>query len=558
MIRKLGCCTVLLAMAAAPVLAQAQAGDPPSRVARLNFKSGSVSFRPGSVEDWTEASLNYPLTIGDRLWTQPGARAELHAGSTAIRMASETALAFLNLDDRTVQLSLTEGTIDVHILGLMAGESFEVDTPNAAVSLIQPGDYHVDSHSDSNLTVVATLIGTANVTAGGSTIAVYPRQSARITGLDQTTQETGPAPPPNEFDQWCAARDAREAQSQSVRYVSRETIGYEDLDQYGSWRMMPPYGMVWVPGGVPPGWAPYHNGHWAWVEPWGWTWIDEAPWGFAPFHYGRWAYAGFWFWIPGTMAPRPVYAPALVAFVGGPGFGVSAAFGVGGGVAWFALGPGEAYRPVYRVSPLYVQQMNGVANIDVVNVRYVNREVPGAVIAVPQAAFVGARPVAGAAVAVDARELAQGRVIGAAPLVAPRRESVLADAQQRRVGGPPARFADRAVVARIAPPPPPVSFAAKQQALEANQGRPLDAAAVDNLRRSAPQAAPMVRTMQVAPGALRPAEQPRIDRPAPAAAPNPPQTRPAAPAPKPPAAAKPPAPARPPAKKPAEKKKEDK
>jgi hypothetical protein len=568
MIRKLGYCTLLLAMAAAPVLAQAQAGDPPSRVARLNFKTGSVSFRPGSVEDWTEASLNYPLTTGDHLWTQPGARAELHAGSTAIRMASETALAFLNLDDRAVQLSLTEGTIDVRILALAPGENFEVDTPNAAISLIQPGDYHVDSHSDANLTVVATLIGTANVTAGGSTIAVLPRQSARITGLDQTTQETGPAPPPNEFDQWCAARDAREAQSQSVRYVSRETIGYEDLDQYGTWRMMQPYGMVWVPMNVPPGWAPYHNGHWAWVEPWGWTWVDDAPWGFAPFHYGRWAYAGFWFWIPGTMAPRPVYAPALVAFVGGPGFGVSAAFGVGGGVAWFALGPGELYRPVYAVSPVYMQAVNvryGVVNVNVVNVNYVNRGVPGAVIAVPQAAFAGARPVAGVAVAVDARELAQARVIGAAPPVAPHRESVLADPEQRRVGGPPARFADRAVVARMTPPPPPVSFAAKQHVLEANQGRPLDAAAVDNLRRSAPPPSPMVRTMQVAPGALRPAaqtapsdrppaartaEQPRDQRPA--AAPAPPPARPAAAPPKAQPAAKPPA------KKPPEKRKEDK
>src|ERR1019366_4804757 len=179
----------------------------------------------------------------------------------------------------------------------------------------------------------------------------------------------------------------------------------------------------------------------AWVEPWGWTWIDDAPWGFAPFHYGRWAYAGGWYWIPGTLAPRPVYAPALVAFVGGPGFGVSAAFGAGGAVAWFPLAPGEVSRPGYRVSQTYVRQVNithvSVTNIDVVNVGYVNRDVRGAVTAVPREAFVQARP---------------------------------------------------------APPPPPVSFGAKQQALEASQGRPLDAGALNNLRRSAPPANPMVRT----------------------------------------------------------------
>src|ERR1019366_6275838 len=112
----------------------------------------------------------------------------------------------------------------------------------------------------------------------------------------------------------------------------------------------------------------------------------------------------------------------------------------------------------------------------------------------------------------DAREIAQGQVVGAAPLVAPRRESVLANPEQRSMSGPPARFADRAVMVRTAPPPPPVSFGAKQQALEASQGRPLDAGALDNLRRSAPPANPMVRTMQVAPGSLRqptPAATPR-------------------------------------------------
>jgi hypothetical protein len=561
MIRKPGFCTLLLAMAAAPVLAQAQPQDPPSRVARLSFKSGSVSFRPGTVEDWTEASLNYPLTTGDHLWTQTGARAELHAGSSAIRMASETALAILNLDDLTTQLSVTEGTVEIHIPALAPGEIFEVDTPNAAISLVQPGDYHIDSHSDTNLTTAAVLAGQAEVVAGGATYPVYPRQSAGVTGIDQVTEQTGPAPMPNEFDQWCAQRDRRETQSQSVRYVPRDMIGYEDLDEYGTWRPMPPYGMVWVPLNVPPGWAPYHSGHWAWVDPWGWTWIDDAPWGFAPFHYGRWAFNGVWFWIPGTMAPRPVYAPALVAFVGGPGFGMSAAFGVGGGVAWFALGPGELFRPVYAVSPVYMQAVNvryGVVNVNVVNVNYVNRGVPGAVIAVPQAAFVGARPVASAAVVVNERELAQARVIGAAPAVAPSRMSVLANPEGRVVAAPPARFADRPVVARTQPPAPPVSFAARQQALAANPGRPVDAATLNNLRRSNPPAAPMVRTTQVAPGALRPpaaapSDRPPAARPAPAAA-QAPQARPAAAPPAPKPAAKPPA------KKPPEKdkKKEDK
>ena len=171
-----------------------------------------------------------------------------------------------------------------------------------------------------------------------------------------------------------------------MRYVSRETIGYEDLDQYGVWRQVPPYGWVWAPAGMAAGWAPYRYGHWVWVDPWGWTWIDDAPWGFAPFHYGRWAFAGGagWVWVPGAMAARPVYAPALVAFVGVGGVGMA---------AWFPLGPGEVYRP----GP---------------NVRYVNQGVVGAVTVVPHDAFVGARPVARAMVIVPQREIVQAQVVG--------------------------------------------------------------------------------------------------------------------------------------------------
>src|SRR5262249_4103838 len=115
-----------------PILAAAvfaQDSDPPSRVARLSYQSGSVSYRPGAVEEWAAASVNYPLTTGDHLWTDAGAQAEMHVGGNAVRMSSETALAFLNLDDRTVQISVTQGSVQIHLRGLEPDETFEVDTP---------------------------------------------------------------------------------------------------------------------------------------------------------------------------------------------------------------------------------------------------------------------------------------------------------------------------------------------------------------------------------------------------------------------------------------------
>jgi hypothetical protein len=512
----------------------AQDADPPSRVARLNYVSGPVSFRPGSVDEWTAATLNYPLTTGDHLWADAGARAEMHIGSTAIRMDSTTAMSILALDDAVAQISLTEGTIDVRLRYMVEGDTFEVDTPNAAIVLRRAGDYRISTRGDENLTMAAAKAGEASVRAGDTEFPLLSGQSAQLAGQDTVTEEMGSVPAPDDFDVWCQTRDRREAGMVSARYVPRETIGYEDLDQYGVWRMDARYGWVWVPQGLPAGWAPYHYGHWAWVEPWGWTWIDDAPWGFAPFHYGRWAFADAgWVWLPGSMDAavgmvrmRPVYAPALVVFVGGGEFGVGAALGGGAGMAaWFPLGPGEVYRPAYRVSAAYVNNINIVSvrnvtvigSVDVVNVRYANQAVPGAMMVVPHDAFVSSRRVSEVAVVVPREQIVRARVIGSTAPMAPVRESVLG----RPSGGavvrvPPQSLAARQVVVSHQPPPPPVRFADKERALQSNGGRPLDAGQANSLRRSAPDRNPMVRTPNppAGGGARRPeAVRPEVNRP---------------------------------------------
>jgi hypothetical protein len=507
----------VLLVLAAPALAQP--GDPPARVARLNYETGPVSFRPGAVEDWTPAVPNYPLTAGDHLWTDFGGQAEMHVGSTAIRMKEQTALSLLNLDDRTVQLSLTQGTIHLRIRNLREDEIFEVDTPNASLALLRPGEYRIQTDGDSAVTTVALPGGEVEVTAGGTAFPVRARQSAQIIGPDGRSYNLVDMPPPDAFDRWCEDRDRREEQVQSVRYVPREMIGYEDLDQYGAWRSVPPYGWVWTPTTVVAGWAPYRYGHWVWVSPWGWTWVDDAPWGFAPFHYGRWAFAdGVWLWVPGRVVERPIYAPALVAFVGGPRFSLSVSIGGGNGVAWFPLGPGEVYRPAYHVSEVYVRNVNvthvnvtniNVTNVNVTNVRYVNQSVQGAVTAVPQQAFVSARPVGQVATVVSARDAAQAQVVGTTAAVSPRPESIVRrPANVSAVSRPPAQIVERPVAVRTAPPPPPVSFRAQQQALEANPGQPLDANTLGNLRGTAGATPNAPRYRTVNPGNVTSAPPP--------------------------------------------------
>jgi hypothetical protein len=247
----------------------------------------------------------------------------------------------------------------------------------------------------------------------------------------------------DDWETWAEGRDRREDGSVSLRYVSPELVGFEDLDDYGTWQVDATLGPMWVPA-VAAGWSPYRFGSWAWVGPWGWTWVDESPWGFAPFHYGRWAFRrGAWGWFPGARVEFPVYAPALVAFVGGSGFDLSLDFGVGGGLAWFPLAPGEVFVPHYRVSPTYIRDVNitsvrvrdiDPSRIDVTKVRYANRSVPGAVTAVSRETFLAGAPVAKAAVRVPPSAVAKATVVGTTAPLAPWKKSAVPHASRTTAG----------------------------------------------------------------------------------------------------------------------------
>jgi hypothetical protein len=482
--------------------------DPPGRVGRLNYMDGPVSFQPAGVNDWVDASVNRPLIPGDNIWVGDRGRTELHVGSTALRLDANTAFQFLNLDDQTVQIRLSEGTLTVRMRNLAQNQVFEIDTPNVAFNLTGPGEYRIDANPDSQTTVITVRNGQGDVTGGGEAFPVYARQRVIVSGYDQITYNLAAAPQADPWDQWCSSRDRREDQSLSARYVSREVAGYDDLDQYGRWDNQPGYGSVWMPNSVAAGWAPYHDGHWAWIAPWGWTWVDDAPWGFAPYHYGRWAsFNGRWGWIPGPYDATPVYAPALVAWIGGgrggSGFSFSFSIGTVAAVAWFPLGPREPYFPSYQASRGYFTRVNNTNtvinnttinnyydssrnNAPVTNIQYANRNVQNGVTAVPQDTFSRGRRVTQDARAVPAAQLGSVQTFGA-PSIAPQRESVLgarADTASR-AARPPANVLSRPVVARTAPPPAPVPFDRQQPALARNPGRPLPTADVQQIRQGA-------------------------------------------------------------------------
>jgi hypothetical protein len=468
--------------------------DPPGRVARLNYIQGSVSLQPAGTQDWIDANPNRPLTTGDNLWADQDSRGELHVGSSVLRLSGQTGVSFLNVNDQITQLQLAQGSLYVRVRQLDEGEAFEIDTPNLAFSILRPGQYRVDVDPNGGSTMISVWGGSGSVTGGGQAFTLNPGQQFAFSGTDQLTYDAQPLGGRDDFDNWCASRDQREDQSASARYVSRDVIGYNDLDDYGSWSNDPQYGAVWIPSSVAVGWAPYHYGHWVFVAPWGWTWVEDEPWGFAPFHYGRWAvFGGRWGWVPGPVAVgvafggpvvRPMYAPALVGFVGGGGFSFSIAIGGGAGVAWFPLGPRDVWVPAYRCSPVYVQHVN-VYNTRVVNVTqvttvynnvYVNHDRANytysnnvrAVTAVDRDTFVNGRPVGRASVQISQDQIQHPRVMQQTAMQPTQRSAFGGQANARAL--PPASLANRRVVTNHAPAPNVVPIGHTQPLGRGNNG----------------------------------------------------------------------------------------
>ena len=445
-----------------PLTAQTDSSDPPDRTARLSYMEGAVSFEPAGEDNWSQAALNYPLTSGDRLWTDKDARAELETGNVAIRMSAQTDLTTTSLADQLIQLGLAQGTLRIRSFDMQPGHEIEVDTPNAALTIVRLGDYRVDTFPDESVTLVTVNNGEVQITGNGLNQTVSSGQAVKLTGTNPVAVNAVAMPPVDSFDQWCSSRDQKYLNAQSRQYVSPYVPGYYDLDPYGSWEVVAAYGPVWYPAGLPGGWCPYRYGRWVWVEPWGWTWLGQEAWGFAPYHYGRWVQIGpRWGWLPGPIVVAPVYAPAFVAFVGGAGFSIG--FGVGGVAAWFPLGPGEPFYPWYHHSDVYFRQINvtNVRNINITNINVTNinnvhyRYQTVAATAVSSNAFRNSEPVARNMVKVDPQQFARAQVIPH-PEINPTPRAIAAGTA---VTHPPVPARRPAIVQHAAVPPgrPPVN-----------------------------------------------------------------------------------------------------
>lgn len=353
------------------------ADDPPTRVGRVSFLNGTVSFHTADQDQWSAASLNYPIIAGNSFWTEPASRAELEIGPVGLRMDGSTEADVTTLDEHTTEISVPQGHLAVHLAARPEGETYRILTPRGSVELSQAGDYEIDAGAERAPTRIVVTQGSAALAVAGAPVDLHPGDMAVVTGSDPgdytieaaqkiaDTEWSRPqlAEAPTASSELPAPEQAVPQAAPQQQVLPPTVTGAQDLDRYGRWQQSPQYGQVWYPNQVASDWAPYRDGHWAWVAPWGWTWIDDEPWGFAPFHYGRWASIdGSWAWVPdgisygGPAYVEPIYAPALVAFVGGAAWGAS--IGFGSAVGWIPLGPGERFHPGYHVSSRYDERVN--------------------------------------------------------------------------------------------------------------------------------------------------------------------------------------------------------
>jgi hypothetical protein len=349
--------STLLAALLALAAGATQAQDPPGRVGRLAHTEGAVSVYTDPEFGWEPAYVNTPITSENSVWTDQDSRAEVRVGPMAIRLDETTQLDVAALDDGGLHATLVRGAVNVRVRHFLPNDRIEIDTPQARFVLLAEGRYRIDAdpeRGDSRLTVFS---GRAALQGGRGQVAVGVGSSVVVWGEGRSSyamQRAFTTP----FDTWASSLDSRWVERASTQYVSTSMTGYEDLDRYGQWIQEPDYGPLWVPTRVASSWVPYRDGHWAWVRPWGWTWVDDQPWGYAPFHYGRWVYVrDRWAWYPGQRVEHPVWAPALVAWVGGANFsvGVRTSSPV---VGWYPLSPFETYRPWYRANTTYVNNIN--------------------------------------------------------------------------------------------------------------------------------------------------------------------------------------------------------
>jgi hypothetical protein len=325
-------------------------------VARISvIEGGTMVVQRGDSKKQVSGAVNAPLLPGDFITTGPGTRAEVQFdGFTMLRLSENVQARIVSDDARSHRIQVASGTVIVAVVHEESAVT-TIDSPSVTVRVHKPADVRI-SVDAGGATSVTARTGTATLETPLENYALESGTTYVATGsasnpLVIKNEEIG-------FD----AFDGFNAQRDKTLYAAIDTdanvppgiAGYDNLNSYGRWVSVQPYGQVWVPNGVGSDWVPYRDGQWTWNAQYGWTWVSSEAWGWVPYHYGRWFYQNGigWCWDPPAVESAPDWAPALVGFFGygndEGGAGFSSGYGAFG---WVPLAPDEAFYPWYGYNP---------------------------------------------------------------------------------------------------------------------------------------------------------------------------------------------------------------
>lgn len=430
--------------------AEAEPAVPPARVGQLSFIGGAARVLLDPAIGWQPAELNLPIGARAALATEPASRLEVRIGSLGLWLAPDSQVGMSDLDDGNTVAELAHGRLVLRLRTPAAGERLAVTAEGARFVIESAGAFRAEFDARRHRFTVHVQDGSARLVLGTQELVLKENQWAAADARMQVVLEQGSGDTRVPLDDFAERRDRRNERASATGRLPPDLTGAAALDGHGSWRTDPVYGAVWYPDNLPPDWAPYRYGHWRWVAPWGWTWIDDASWGFAPSHYGRWLFlAGRWGWAPGsfgaaTTPRRPIYAPALVGFYGsaeGAPWTYSAA--APAVVGWYPLAPGEVYWPAYAASLNYVRALNAPSVPDAAQIRGLPdaaalgpahrfARTSFAATAVPETVFRGMQAVAANQIAMPPAALAQAPLSGRRAPPPPQARDAAAAAE----GGP--------------------------------------------------------------------------------------------------------------------------
>lgn len=421
---------------------QQEEGEAERGVARMSVINGDVSVRRGDSGEWVAAAVNAPLVAFDSVLTGAGSRAEVQFDyANFLRMSSDSEVRLGELASRRYQVQLARGTVTFRVLRDSSAD-VEIDTANVSVRPLKRGVFRiaVNENGETEITIRSgeaeafTPKGVERLQSGRTMLVRGPQGDPEFQVIHEIAWDN--------WDRWNEERDRTLERSKTYQYVSPDVYGADELDSYGRWIYVPPYGWVWSPNGIAADWAPYRSGRWSWLDWYGWTWVSYDPWGWAPYHYGRWFHGGNgWCWFPGPRYHRHYWSPAQVAFFGFGHGGVHVGVGFGS-IGWVPLAPYETYHPWYGHGWYgghrgFDSRVNIVNNINITNV-YRNARVMNGVTGVESGSF--ARGGRGSVVRVN--EVAQSASLMRGPVpVAPVADSLRYS--NRPVGASAGRSAGR-------------------------------------------------------------------------------------------------------------------